>query len=80
MSSDPGSHDFRSGAVSTEHQDKRYVVMEEQAGTWQIIDSATGLPAATDGKEFVQLAASDAKDIADELNRCDAEGSESPLL
>ncbi len=78
MSSDSGSQDFRSGAVSTE--DKRYVVMEEQAGTWQIIDSATGLPAATDGKEFVQLAASDAKDIADELNRCDAEGIESPLL
>jgi hypothetical protein len=60
--------------------DQRYVATEEQSGTWQIVDTATGLPAATNGREFVQLTARDAKEIAAELNACEAQGGKSPLL
>jgi hypothetical protein len=59
---------------------QRYVATEEQSGTWQIVDTATGLPTATNGREFVQLTARDAKEIAAELNACEAQGGKSPLL
>ncbi|KAA0689110.1 hypothetical protein DTW90_31870 [Neorhizobium sp. P12A] len=58
---------------------ERYVATVEVAGTWQIIDTATGQAAATNGKEFVQLRKRDAKEIAEELNRCEADGIPSAL-
>jgi hypothetical protein len=53
---------------------------QEYDGTWQIIDSVTNLPAASAGRDFVKLCKSDAVDIATELNRCEAEGTTSPLI
>jgi hypothetical protein len=58
---------------------ERYVVSEDHAGTWKIVDTTTGLPAATNGRDFVQLSKVDAKDLADELNECDAQGGD-PLV
>lgn len=60
--------------------DRRYVASEGDGGAWQVVDTATGLPAATNGKDIVQLHQRDAEEIADELNRCDAEDGKSPLL
>ena len=45
-----------------------------------VADSFTDLPAASNGRELVKLRKDDAKYIAAELNRCDSEGSASPLL
>lgn len=57
----------------------RYEVVLELSG-WSVIDTLSGLPAASNGRDFVGLRKSDAKDIADELNRCESEGADSPLL
>ncbi len=59
--------------------DLRYEAQQSD-GTWQIIDRMTDLPAASNGRDLVKLRRDDALEIADELNRCEAEGSRSPLL
>ena len=51
-----------------------------ELSSWSVIDTLSGLPAASNGRDFVGLRKSDAKDIADELNRCESEGADSPLL
>ena len=58
----------------------RYEVREDVGETWQIVDTASGLPAATDGRDFVQLARRDAEELAKELNECEEGGRSSPLL
>jgi hypothetical protein len=47
---------------------------------WSVIDSLSGVPASSNGRDFVGLRKSDAKDLAEELNRCETEGFGSPLL
>ncbi|MGZ2385096.1 hypothetical protein ACVIDN_006520 [Rhizobium brockwellii] len=44
------------------------------------MDTLTGLPAATNGKDLVQLRKRDADEIAEELNSCERRGTASPLL
>lgn len=65
---------------SSKRRSERYVVSEDYTGGWKIIDTTTGLPAATNSRDFVQLNKVDAKELADELNECDAQGSADPLL
>ena len=60
--------------------EKRYQVAVDAGDTWQVIDTMTNLSAASNGREFVQLGKKDAQDLADELNACEAEGRESPLV
>jgi hypothetical protein len=59
---------------------RRYEVHPDSTCTWQIVDCLTGLPAASNGRDLVQLSKTDAKDIADELNSCEEEGRPNPLL
>jgi hypothetical protein len=59
--------------------DRRYQALEFD-GKWQVIDRMTDLPAASAGRDFVELCKDDALEIAAELNRCEAEGSPSPLI
>jgi hypothetical protein len=58
----------------------RYAVGQEPEGTWRILDTMTGLPAATNGRDLVGLQEIDALEIAAELNRCEESGCPSPLL
>jgi len=60
--------------------EKRYQVTVDAGDTWQVIDTMTNLPAASNGREFVRLGKKDAQYLADELNACGAEGRESPLV
>ncbi|KRB58274.1 hypothetical protein ASE04_28240 [Rhizobium sp. Root708] len=60
--------------------DTRYEPRQERGGTWMVADSFTDLPAASNGRDLVMLRKGDAKEMAAELNRCETEGSESPLL
>jgi hypothetical protein len=48
--------------------------------TWSVIDTLSGLPAASIGRDFVALRKCDAKELAKEFNRCETEGLGSPLL
>jgi hypothetical protein len=72
---------FRANVALTDGEltDGRYQALEFD-GTWQVIDRMTGLPAASAGRDFVELCTEDALEIAAELNRCEAEGSPSPLI
>jgi hypothetical protein len=74
---DPPAHrqDDKSGK-----DEKRYEVAADVDDTWQVIDTMTHLPAASNGREFVRLGKQDAEDLADELNTCEAEGRASPLV
>ncbi|MCH4547493.1 MULTISPECIES: hypothetical protein [Rhizobium] len=45
-----------------------------------IVDTFTDLPAASDGRDLVKLRKDDATEMAAELNRCEVEGSASPLV
>jgi len=49
-------------------------------GRWVVIDTLTGLPAASDGRDFVNLTQSDAADIAEALNAYLSEGKDPPLV
>jgi hypothetical protein len=62
--------------------DRRYQARRDMAhrGLWQVTDTLTGLPAASDGKDFVNLSRSDARDIADALETYLNEGKEPPLV
>jgi hypothetical protein len=57
----------------------RYEVVSDSR-MWSVIDSLSGVPASSNGRDFVGLRKSDAKDLAEELNRCETEGFGSPLL
>jgi hypothetical protein len=45
-----------------------------------VIDSLSDVPASSNGRDFVGLRKSVAKDLAEELDRCETEGVGSPLL
>lgn len=60
--------------------ERRYQVTGDGSAKWQVLDSITGLPAATNGRDLVQLDKRDAEDLADELNDCEGKGRPSPLL
>jgi hypothetical protein len=68
-------HSRHSGVTSGD----RYRV-EPDGGSWTVMDTLTGLPAATNGKDLVQLRKRDADEIAEELNGCERRGTASPLL
>lgn len=77
MSSDPK---VTGEPTAPKPAEARYEVREDVDETWQIVDTASGLPAATDGRDLVQLARIDADELAKELNECEDGGRESPLL
>lgn len=58
----------------------RYSLRQEPDGTWTVVDTITGLPAASDGRDLTGLEHDDARDIADALNRDYLAGRESPLV
>lgn len=62
--------------------DQRYEARpDSQArGQWVVVDTHTGLPAASDGKDFTSLSKRDAADIAEALNTYLKEGKEPPLV
>ena len=60
--------------------DVRYEATPDGDGTWRVLDLLTGLPSASNGRDFVELARKDAEDIAQELNTCERAGLPSPLL
>ena len=59
---------------------RRYDAVEDPDGTWQVIDLMTGLPAASNGRDFIQLRKADAEELSDELNRFERAGNQSPLI
>ncbi|WP_245292861.1 hypothetical protein [Pararhizobium arenae] len=61
-------------------QDKRYKIRPETDGSWTVVDTLTGLPAASDGRDLMKLARDDAQDIADVLNEDGACNGKSPLV
>lgn len=77
MSSDPNLTKALKAPNSAEG---RYQVRTDVDETWQIVDTLSGLPAATDGRDLVQLTRMDADEVAKELNECEEAGRESPLL
>jgi hypothetical protein len=52
----------------------RYEVREDIKKTWKIIDTVSSLPAATNGRDLVQLARKDAIDLMRDLNECEERG------
>ncbi len=58
----------------------RYVVRANLTKGWDVIDTETNLPAASDGMDIVALERVDAEDIANDLNRCERDGVDSPLV
>jgi hypothetical protein len=60
--------------------DVRYEATPDADGAWRVVDLLTGMPAASNGRDFVRLARRDAEDIAQELNACERDGLPSPLL
>jgi hypothetical protein len=59
---------------------KRYVATQNPNGKWMVVDDYTGLPAASDGREFVELIKTDALEIAEALNAYLIEGKQPPLV
>ena len=55
--------------------DVRYEARLDRDGTW-----ITDLPAASNGRDLVMLRKDDANEMAADLNRCETEGSQSPLF
>ena len=62
--------------------DPRYACQPDTAhfGRWTVTDTLTGLPAASDGRDFIDLGKSDAADIAEALNSYLSEGKDPPLV
>jgi len=60
--------------------DVRYEARLDRDGTWMVADSFTDLPAASNGRDLVMLRKDDANEMAADLNRCETEGSQSPLF
>jgi len=60
-------------------RDKRYDLRRELNELWTIIDTYTGLPAASDGKDLTGLEFDDARDLLTLLNDSDSRG-ENPLV
>jgi hypothetical protein len=58
----------------------RYQALQDVDGSWQVIDTVTGLPAASNGRDLVKLLKRDAKELAEELESCERQGGASPLL
>jgi len=52
----------------------RYRPQKRVDGQWAVIDTLSGLPAASDGDDLVGLEYEDAMDIADTLNDADQRG------
>ncbi|TAU52489.1 hypothetical protein ELI15_17285 [Rhizobium ruizarguesonis] len=77
MSSDPT---LTGESTNPKPAEARYEVREDAEETWQIVDTANGLPAATNGRDLVQLVHKDAIELAKELNDCEQGGLESPLI
>ncbi len=46
----------------------KFALVQQGHGKWMILDTHTDLPAASNGKELVDLDFDDARDIADMLN------------
>jgi hypothetical protein len=44
------------------------------------MDTSTGLPASSNGRDFVELGKKDAEELAEELESCDRNGEVSPLI
>lgn len=61
-------------------QEKRYEIRQERDGFWTVVDTLTGLPAASDGRDLTKLDRDDARDIASALNRDIAARKDSPLV
>ena len=57
----------------------RYKISPGEEG-WTVMDMLSGLPAASNGRDFIKLRKADAREISDELNNCEKEGAPSPLL
>jgi len=60
-------------------REARYEAIAGEDG-WLVVDRLSGLPAASNGRDFIKLRKTDARDISDELNNCEREGKPSPLL
>ena len=58
----------------------RYDLRQEKNGTWTVIDTITGVPAASDGRDLTGLDQEDARDIMEALNRDHLAGRKSPLV
>jgi hypothetical protein len=57
----------------------RYAIRRDAPDRWTIVDTLTGLPAASNGRDLMGLAKPDAQDIADELNQSVDQGRD-PLI
>lgn len=60
-------------------REDRYQAIPGEDG-WTVMDRLSGLPAASNGRDFIKLRRTDARDISNELNNCEREGKPSPLL
>ena len=58
----------------------RYEIREDVEETWRVIDTMSGLPAATNARDLVQLGRRVAVDRAWDLNKSEDQGRDSPLL
>ncbi|MDQ0318932.1 hypothetical protein QO002_001070 [Pararhizobium capsulatum DSM 1112] len=61
-------------------QENRYEIQQERDGSWTVLDTLTGLPAASDGRDLTKLDQNDARDIADVLNEDALCHRDSPLV
>ena len=52
----------------------RYCPQKRADSQWSVIDTFSGLPAASDGHDLVGLEFNDAMDISDMLNEADQRG------
>lgn len=80
MSSSFNNDDYDPLFHSSVRTSERYAVSKDHAGALKIVDTTTGLPAASNGRDFVQLSKVDAKELADGLNACDAQRNADPLF
>jgi hypothetical protein len=70
----------RLSRISENPSRHRYAAEKIDRDRWVIIDTHTGQPAASDGKDLTGLDETDAHDIATLLNDSDRSGSPSPLI
>ncbi len=66
--------------MSENRSGHRYAAEKVGHDRWVIIDTDTGLPAASNGKDLTGLEENDARDIAGLLNDADRSGRPSPLV